>query len=67
MESGSSLRRERQKYLLRASERLLEGTELDLSAIAAEVGASSSSHLVALYRAHHGITPASYRARRRTG
>lgn len=67
MESGTSLRAERQKHLLRASERLLEGTELDLAAIAAEVGASSSSHLVALYRAHHGVTPAAYRARKRPG
>jgi AraC-like DNA-binding protein len=67
MASGSSLRAERQQHLLRASARLLEGTELDLSAIAAEVGASSSSHLVALYRAHHGTTPAAYRARKRSG
>lgn len=67
MACGSSLRIERQKHLLRASERLLEGTELDLGAIAAHVGASSPSHLVALYRAHHGTTPAAFRARRREG
>ncbi|NUP08275.1 MAG: AraC family transcriptional regulator [Polyangiaceae bacterium] len=67
MACGSSFRLERQRYLLRASERLLEGTELDLDAIALQVGASSPSHLVALYRTHHGTTPAAFRARRRQG
>lgn len=63
--AGSSLRLERQKHVLRASERLLEGTELDLDAIAAQVGASSSSHLVALFRQHHGMTPGAFRSRRK--
>lgn len=62
MDAGSSLRQERQKHLLRTSERLLEATELDLDAIAGQVGASSSSHLVALFRAHHGMTPGAFRA-----
>jgi AraC-like DNA-binding protein len=62
MDAKSSLRLERQKHLLRTSERLLESTELDLDAIAGQVGASSSSHLIALFRAHHGITPGAFRA-----
>lgn len=61
MDAGSSLRLERQKHLLRESERLLEATELDLDAIAGQVGASSSSHLVALFRSHHGMTPGAFR------
>jgi AraC-like DNA-binding protein len=62
MDAGSSLRQERQKQLLRTSERLLEATELDLDAIAGQVGASSPSHLIALFRAHHGMTPGAFRA-----
>ena len=63
--SGSSLRLERHEHMLRASERLLEGTELDLDAIAAQVGASSASHLVTLFRQHRGTTPGAFRTRRR--
>lgn len=63
--AGSSLRHERQKHMLRSSERLLEGTELDLDAISAQVGASSASHLVTLFRQHHKMTPGAYRALRR--
>ncbi len=62
--SGSSLRNERRKHLLRASERLLETTDLDLDAIAAHVGASSASHLVTVFREHHGVTPGAFRATR---
>ncbi|MBL9025321.1 MAG: helix-turn-helix transcriptional regulator [Myxococcales bacterium] len=62
---GTSLSEERQRHIVRASERLLEGTELDLAAIAAHVGASSPSHLVTLFRAHHGVTPGEFRERRR--
>lgn len=65
--SGSSLRIERQKYMLRVSERLLERTELALEAIAAQVGASSASHLVALYRRHRGTTPGAVREQRKRG
>ena len=64
-EVGSSLRLERQKRMLRASERLLEGTELDLDAIAALVGASSASQLVRLFREHRGTTPGALRKRQR--
>jgi AraC-like DNA-binding protein len=63
--AGSSLTIERQKHMLRASENLLEGTELDLDAIAAQVGASSASHLVALFRQHRGKTPGAIRNERR--
>lgn len=64
-EVDSSLRIERQRRLLHQCERMLESTELDLDAIASQVGASSSSHLVALFRAHHGMTPGAFRASRR--
>lgn len=64
-ESGSSLRLERQRHILRTSERLLDGTELDLDAIAAQVGASSASHLIRLFREHRGSTPGELRKRRR--
>lgn len=62
---GSSLRTERQNHVLRASERLLEGTDLDLDAIAAQVGVSSASHLVTLFRLRRGTTPGAYRVGRR--
>lgn len=65
-EVGSSLRLERQVHIVRASERLLEETELDLGAIAAEVGASSASHLVLLFRQHRGMTPGAVREQRRS-
>ena len=64
---GTSLSDERQRHLVHTSERLLESTELDLGAIAGQVGASSASHLVTLFRAHHGITPGEFRERRRAG
>ncbi len=64
-QSGTSLTEQRQKHVVRASERLLAGTELDLAAIAAEVGASSAPHLVALFRRHHGTTPGEFRAAQR--
>lgn len=64
-DAKSSLRIERQRRLLRQCERMLESTELDLDAIARQVGASSSSHLIALFRAHHGMTPGAFRASRR--
>lgn len=63
--AGSSLSTERQLHLLRASERLLEDTELDLDAIAAHVGASSASHLVMLFRQHRGTTPGAVREERK--
>lgn len=63
--AGSSLRAERHLYMLRATARLLEETDLDLDAIAARVGASSASHLIVLFRQHHGTTPGAFRDRLR--
>ena len=63
--SGSSLRLERQAHMIRLTERLLEGTDLDLDAIAAQVGAASASHLVTLFRARRGTTPGAIRQQRR--
>jgi AraC-like DNA-binding protein len=63
--SGTTLSNEHQQHVLRTSERLLELTDLDLEAIAAQTGASSASHLVTLFRKHHGTTPGGFRAARR--
>jgi len=63
--SNSSLRLERQRHLLRMSERLLEATDLDLDAIAAQIGAASASHLVTLFRQHRQMTPGAFREARR--
>lgn len=63
--AGSSLRGERHLYMLRAAERLLAETDLDLDAIAASVGASSASHLIVLFRREHGMTPGAFREKRR--
>jgi AraC family transcriptional regulator, transcriptional activator FtrA len=64
--AGTSYREERDRYLSIRIEELLAGTELDLDAIAAEVGLSSASHLVAHFRATHGTTPGVWRATRRS-
>jgi AraC-like DNA-binding protein len=64
-EAGTTFRRERDRFLSLEIERLLDGTELDLDAIAAAVGLSSASHLVAHFRATHGTTPGAWRAERR--
>ncbi len=63
--AGSSLRAERNRELSRVLEELLAGTELDLDAIAAQVGLTSASHLVRHFRATHGVTPGEWRAQRR--
>lgn len=63
-EAGSTFRKERDRFLSLEIERLLSGTELDLDAIAAQVGLSSASHLVAHFRATHGTTPGTWRAER---
>jgi AraC-like DNA-binding protein len=57
----SSLRKERQRHVVRTTERLLEQTELDLEAIAARVGVSSAAHLVTLFKRLKGTTPGSLR------
>jgi AraC-like DNA-binding protein len=64
--AGTSYREERDRHLSIRIEELLAGTELDLDAIAAEVGLSSASHLVAHFRATHGTTPGVWRAARRS-
>jgi AraC-like DNA-binding protein len=63
-EAGSTFRKARDRFLSLEIERLLSGTELDLDAIAAQVGLSSASHLVAHFRATHGTTPGTWRAER---
>jgi AraC-like DNA-binding protein len=65
-EEGTTFRKERDRFLSLEIERLLAGTQLDLDAIAAQVGLSSASHLVAHFRATHGTTPGAWRAQRST-
>lgn len=64
-DEGTTFREQRDRHLSLRIERLLSGTELDLDAIAAQVGLSSASHLVAHFRATHGVTPGAWRAQRR--
>lgn len=63
--AGTSLRAERARHAVRHAEALLEGTDLDLEAIAASIGLTSSSRLVALFRRVHRITPGAFRRERR--
>jgi len=65
-EAGTTFRAERDRHVSHEIEGLLAGTDLDLDAIAAAVGLSSASHLVAHFRATHGTTPGVWRAERRT-
>ena len=64
-EAGTSLREERKRFLDHEVERLLSGTDLDLDAIAAAVGLSSTTHLVRAFKASHGVTPGVSRAQQR--
>ncbi|UJR85572.1 helix-turn-helix domain-containing protein [Sandaracinus amylolyticus] len=64
--AGTSLREERAQRLVARAEQLLEGTELDLAAIGAAIGAGSAGRLVALFRKLRGTTPGAFRASRRT-
>lgn len=64
--AGTTYRDERDRHVSEQIERMLSGTELDLEAIAAEVGLSSASHLVAHFRSMHGTTPGAWRAERRS-
>jgi AraC-like DNA-binding protein len=64
-DAGTTFREERDRHVSVAIEGLLDGTDLDLDAIAAEVGLSSASHLIAHFRASHGVTPGTWRAERR--
>lgn len=63
-EAGTTLRAVRLEHVVTRVERLLEGTELDLAAIAALVGVGSASRLVALFRHARGTTPGAFRAAR---
>lgn len=58
---GSSVRAERIAHVLARAEKLLEGTDLDLGAIAAMVGLPSAGRLVALFRAERNTTPDAWR------
>jgi AraC-like DNA-binding protein len=59
--AGSSVRAERTAHVLARAERLLTGTELDLTAIAAMLGLSSAARLVSLFRAERQTTPDAWR------
>lgn len=63
-EAGTTLRAVRVEHVVARVERLLEGTELDLGAIAAlvGVGVGSASRLVGLFRHARGTTPGAFRA-----
>lgn len=61
--AGTSLRLERQRHVSTRIEALLSNTDLDLDAIAAEVGLASSSHLVRCFQSTHGTTPGAFRER----
>ncbi|GMU60389.1 MAG: hypothetical protein AMXMBFR34_21520 [Myxococcaceae bacterium] len=63
--AGASVRQLRVDLLLRQAEELLAATELDLDAIAAQVGLASASHLVSLFHRVHGMTPGAWRERNR--
>ena len=59
---GTSLRELRARHAVEQIERLLTGTDLDLSAIAARLGLSSAGRVVSLFRAARGMTPGAFRA-----
>jgi AraC-like DNA-binding protein len=63
---GTSLRAERMRHVVVRAERLLEGTELDLTAIAAMLELGSPARLVTLFRSVRGTTPGAYRAQRQS-
>jgi AraC-like DNA-binding protein len=60
--AGSSFREEVALHRLTRAERLLAGSSLPLKSIAAAV-ALAPSRLNALFRHHHGVSPAAWRAR----
>ena len=65
--AGTSMRAERARHLVARAERLLEGTDLDLTAIAAMLGLSSAARLVALFRDARRTTPGAWRRARGAG
>lgn len=60
--AGTSVRAERMHHLVTRAERLLEGTELDLGAIAAMLELGSAAQLVSMFRSVRGTTPGAFRA-----
>ncbi|MHB8876331.1 MAG: helix-turn-helix domain-containing protein [Myxococcaceae bacterium] len=58
---GTSVRAERDAHVLARAERLLEGTEFDLTAIASMLGLRSPARLVSLFRAVRRTTPGAWR------
>ena len=60
----TSYRAEVQAARVRRAEQLLLETEEALTRIAIEVGCGSSQRFSALFKAHRGVTPSEYRARR---
>lgn len=63
--AGTSVRAVRVEHLVRRAERLLEGTEHDLTAIAATLGLASAAQLVTLFRRVRNTTPGAWRRSRR--
>jgi AraC-like DNA-binding protein len=64
-DAGTSFREERTRHIDLETERLLEGTDLDLEAIARHVGLNCASNLIAHFRATHATTPGAWRSERR--
>ncbi|UJR86855.1 helix-turn-helix domain-containing protein [Sandaracinus amylolyticus] len=62
--AGTSIREERIRHVVARAERLLEGTELDLAAIAAMLGLGSAARLVTLFRSVRDTTPGAFRRER---
>ena len=65
-DAGTSIREQRELQLNLHIEHLLGGTDLDLEAVARNVGLSSASHLVRRFRESHDMTPGEWRARLQT-
>ena len=63
-DAGTTLHAVRVAHVVERVERLLEGTELDLGAIARMVGIGSASRLIELFRRMRGTTPGAFRASR---
>jgi AraC-like DNA-binding protein len=59
--AGTSVREVRVEHLVRRAERLLEGSELDLTAIASTLGLGSAARLVTLFRRTRNTTPGAWR------
>ncbi len=66
-QSGSSFRHELRRARVQAAARLLDGSDLKLEAIAAEVGYASISHFTDAFVEEMGEPPLAYRRARRSG